>query len=59
MSDNILQDGSIIESRYVIERRERTIHQRMRDYLFTLKHSEELETAILTVGDGVAVSVKK
>ena len=40
VSDNILQDGSIIESRYQVERRDRTIHTRMREYLFRLKHEE-------------------
>lgn len=59
ISDNVLQDGDIIESRYAVERRNRTIHSRMRDYLYELKHHEELQTTILPVGDGVAVSVKK
>lgn len=59
VSDNILQDGSIIESRYQVERRDRTIHTRMREYLFRLKHEEALETAILPVGDGVSISVRK
>lgn len=59
ISDNVMQDGDIIESKYAVTRRDRTIHKRMREYLYTLKHHEELETSILTLGDGVAVSVKK
>ena len=59
VSDNVLQDGDIIESRYAVTRRDRTIHARMRDYLYELKHHPELETSILPVGDGVTVSVKK
>lgn len=59
ISDNVLQDGDIIESRFAVERRNRTIHSRMRDYLYELKHHDELQTTILPVGDGVAVSVKK
>ncbi|MBE5870241.1 MAG: O-methyltransferase [Lachnospiraceae bacterium] len=59
VSDNVLQDGDIIESKYAITRRNRTIHTRMRDYLYTLKNHEQLETAILPLGDGVALSVKK
>ena len=59
MSDNVLQDGTIMESRYAVERRDRTIHERMREYLYTLKHMDEFETSILPVGDGVALSVKK
>lgn len=59
LSDNVLQDGDIIESKFAVTRRDRTIHKRMREYLYTLKNHEELETAILTLGDGVALSVKK
>lgn len=59
VSDNVLQNGEIIESRFVVERRDRTIHSRMREYLHTLKHHEELETSILPLGDGVALSIKK
>lgn len=59
VSDNVLQDGDIIESRYAITRRDRTIHARMRDYLYELKHNPLLETTILPVGDGVTISLKK
>lgn len=59
VSDNVLQGGDIAESRYVVERRNRTIHGRMREYLYALKRHPELETAILPLGDGVAVSVKR
>lgn len=59
VSDNVLQNGEIIESRFVVERRDRTIHSRMREYLYTLKHHEALETSILPLGDGVALSIKK
>lgn len=58
-SDNVLQDGDIVESRFAVERRNRTIHGRMREYLFTLKHSEELQTSVIPIGDGVALSVKR
>ena len=58
VSDNVLQDGDIIESRFAVERRNRTIHSRMREYLYELKHDERLETAIIPLGDGVAVSRK-
>ena len=59
ISDNVLQDGDVIQSRFAVARRNRTIHARMREYLYELKHNEALETVILTVGDGAAVSVKK
>ncbi len=58
ISDNVLQDGDMIESRYAVTRRNRTIHARMREYLYELKHHEALSTAILPLGDGVTMSTK-
>ncbi len=58
VSDNVLQEGDIIESRFAVTRRNRTIYKRMREYLWELKHSETYETSVLTVGDGVTLSVK-
>lgn len=59
ISDNVLQDGDIIESHFAVERRNRTIHKRMRDYLYTLTHHEQLITSVLPVGDGITLSVKR
>lgn len=59
ISDNVLQDGDIIESRFAVTRRNRTIHARMREYLFELMHSEQLTTSVLPMGDGITISVKK
>ena len=59
MSDNVLQEGELIESHYLVERRNRTIYKRMRDYLFELKHHPQLTTSIIPLGDGVSVSVKE
>lgn len=58
ISDNVLQDGDIIESRYAVCRRNRTIHSRMREYLYTLKNHPQLSTAILPLGDGVTISTR-
>ena len=58
VSDNVLQDGDVIESRFAVTRRDRTIHARMREYLYELKHNEALNTVILTVGDGMTLSVR-
>lgn len=58
VSDNVLQDGDIIESRYAVTRRNRTIHKRMRDYLYQLTHHPQLQTTVLPLGDGVTLSVK-
>lgn len=59
LSDNVLQDGDVIESRYAVTRRNRTIHTRMRKYLYELKNNELLQTSIIPLGDGIALSVKK
>ena len=58
ISDNVLQDGDIVESRFAVQRRNRTMHSRMREYLHTLKHMEELETAVIPIGDGVTISTR-
>ena len=58
ISDNVLQEGDIVKSRYAIERRNRTIHKRMREYLYQITHMEQLETVVLPIGDGVTISTR-
>ncbi|WP_029323297.1 O-methyltransferase [Butyrivibrio sp. AE3004] len=58
VSDNVLQDGDVMESRFAVTRRNRTIHERMREYLFAIKHDPELQSVIMNVGDGMALSLK-
>ena len=58
VSDNVLQEGDIIESHFIVERRNRTIYKRMREYLYELTHRDDLVTSVLPVGDGITVSVK-
>ena len=59
ISDNVLQEGDIVESRYGVTRRNRTIHTRMREYLYTITHMDELITSVVPIGDGITLSVKK
>jgi predicted O-methyltransferase YrrM len=59
ISDNVLQEGSIAESRYAVTRRARTIHARMREYMYELTHMNELITSIVPIGDGITMSVKR
>lgn len=59
VSDNVLQEGDIIESKYAVERRNRTIYKRMREYLYELKHNDALVTSLIPLGDGVALSTKR
>ena len=58
VTDNVLQEGDILESHYLVTRRNRTIHKRMREYLWELTHDDRFVTDILNVGDGLAVSVR-
>lgn len=59
ISDNVLQDGDIVNSRYAVTRRNRTIHSRMREYLYMITHNDMVDTIVLPVGDGVTISIKK
>ena len=58
ISDIVLQDGDVVQSRFAVQRRNRTIHSRMREYLYELKHMEEFETAVIPIGDGVTISTR-
>ena len=55
VADNVLKEGEIIESRFAVTRRNRTIHKRMREYLYEVTHHESLVSTVLPV----AVSYKK
>ncbi len=59
ITDNVLQEGEIVESRYGVTRRNRTIYERMREYLYAVTHSDELDTAIVPIGDGITISIRK
>lgn len=58
VTDNVLQEGRLFDSRFMVERRDRTIHSRMRKYLYELMHCDRLVSTILPVGDGMALCVK-
>lgn len=59
ITDNVLQDDTVIQSKFTVVRRDRTIHKRMREYIRALMQSDEITTDILQLGDGISVSVKK
>lgn len=59
LADNVLQDGDLIESHFLVERRNRTIYKRMREYLYEVKHNRLLVTSIIPMGDGLALSVRQ
>ncbi len=57
ISDNILFRG-MVASDDLIRRRKKTIVIRMREYLKAITSHPQLETSILPVGDGLAISLK-
>ena len=59
LSDNVLQEGDIVESRFAVERRNRTIHSRMREFLYEIKNRKDYESSIIPIGDGMMLSCKK
>ena len=59
VSDNVLFDGDIVSSRFAVRRRDRTIHERMRQFLRNLTDDEGFVTTILPVGDGMTLSVRR
>ena len=58
IADNIFKDGEILESKFAIKKRNRTIHKRMREYLHSIFHDEDLKSFIIKIDDGVAISIK-
>jgi predicted O-methyltransferase YrrM len=58
ITDNVLHKGTVARSRYLIDRRQRTTHSRLRDFLWTITHCPELQSSILPIGDGIALSHK-
>lgn len=58
ISDNVLQNGFIAKSRFAIPRRQRTIHQNMRQYLWEINHRPDLVTSIIPIADGATLSIK-
>lgn len=59
VSDNIFKDGEVIESKFLIKKRDRTIHKRMREFLNYISKDKDFETYIFNIGDGISVSIKK
>ncbi len=57
-TDDIFQNGTVALKWEQIPHRQKTIYKRLNEFLFEITHNEKLNTALLTVDDGVAVSRK-
>ena len=58
VADNIFHDGVVMNSRYAVNQRDRTIHDRLREFLAAVTENDKLESLILPVDDGIVVSKK-
>lgn len=58
ISDNVLYKGMIATNLYLV-RRKITIVKRMRKYLDYISNHPEIDTTVLPMGDGLAISIKK
>ncbi|MBO5998905.1 MAG: class I SAM-dependent methyltransferase, partial [Lachnospiraceae bacterium] len=59
IADNLLKEGEILRSRYAVTRRNRTIHQRMREFITQMTHSKRWQTLLIGDGDGMMAAVRK
>ena len=58
VADDVLQGGNIAKSRFTLPRRQRTIHKRMRNFLWDISHLDCLESSIIPIGDGIVFCTK-
>ncbi len=58
ISDDVLLSGGVTGSRFQVPRRQRTIHKRLRSFLWEITRNPQLETSILPVGGGLALCRK-
>ena len=58
VADDVLQGGNIAKSRFTLPRRQRTIHKRMRNFLWDISHLDCLEYSIIPIGDGIVFCTK-
>ncbi len=57
ISDNVLYKG-MVASEDLVKKKHKTLVYKMREYLETICNSDEFDTSILPVGDGVALSYR-
>ena len=57
-TDNVLRDDEVIEHKLSIIKRDRTIHKRLREYLYEITHNDQLYTKIINIDDGISISYK-
>ncbi len=58
IADDLFQNGNIVKDINEIEKRQRTIHRRMNEFLKAITENEDLTSSIIPIADGVLVAVK-
>ncbi|MFV0439962.1 MAG: O-methyltransferase [Lachnospirales bacterium] len=59
IADDLFQDGNIVKDIKEVERRQRTIHRRMNEFLKIITNSKEYTSSIIPIADGVLIAVKE
>lgn len=59
IADNVLLKARTASDEYITDRRQKTSVRRMRDFLSFIADSALVDTAVLPVGDGVAISIRR
>lgn len=55
ITDDILQNDTLLGSRFLLNRRDRTIHKRMREFLHKQLNDPDFTGAIFEIDDGVSI----
>jgi len=58
ITDNVLY-GGMVATDELVEHRKKTIVKRLRMYIDALNNDKTLQTVVVPIGDGVAISIKK
>ncbi len=59
IADDIFQNGKIVQDIETIEKRQRTIHRRMNEFIEKINNDERLNSSLVPIADGVLIAVKK
>lgn len=59
VSDNVLAEGKVVVPDEELRHRQKTAVRRLREYLTMITSHPGLETTVVPLGDGIAVSLKK
>jgi Predicted O-methyltransferase len=59
LSDNVLIKARTVSDEFITERRQKTSVRRMREFIEYIMKLDYADTAVLPIGDGIAVSVLK